>query len=84
MAEISERLVCDDADGLLILDYAGAETKRQLDPTGIAKMKSGIADALHFVDSEWQRFRREQNTKLAARYFLLHNYLLDRKDRFWA
>jgi hypothetical protein len=86
IAGICERLVCTDADGLLILDYAGGETKRQIEstnPTGLPKMKSGIEDALGFVDSEWQRFRHEQNIKLAARYFLLHNYLSDRKERFW-
>lgn len=86
IAGVCQRLVCTDADGLVILDYAGGETTRQMEsanPSGVLKFKSGIKDALGFVDSEWERFRHEENTKLAARYFSLHNYLSDRKERFW-
>ena len=67
-----------DVDGVTILDFAGPATK-EIFPV----LKDAIDPALSFVKAEWQSFRQQGKTELAGRYYLLHNYLLDRKRTVW-
>ena len=68
-----------DSDGVTILDFAGNFLKKH--PSAQSEMV--IATAIKFVESEWERFKKEKNYKLAARYNSLLSYLLDRQKRYW-
>lgn len=78
IAGICREWIVRDVDGIHILDYAGKTAKNAL-----AEIGSYIDPSIAFVESEWQRFRSEHNTKLAGRYFLLRNYLANRKQQVW-
>jgi hypothetical protein len=78
MAKKCREYLISDVDGVAILDFAGSAT-REIFPT----LKEAIHPALAFAKSEWNRFRKEGKTKLARRYYLLHNYLLSRKQSVW-
>lgn len=67
-----------DVDGVPILDYAGAPT-REIFP----ELNNFIDPAIAFVEREWRRFKKERKTKLAGRYYMLLNYLVNRKARVW-
>ena len=70
--------IVTDVDGAHILDYAGAATKKTF-----PQLQSYLEPALKFVFDEWQKFIAAGDTKLAGRYFMLYNYLNNRKEQVW-
>jgi hypothetical protein len=78
MAQKCKNWVSHDADGVPILDYAGAAARN------IFPESSELVDkALAFAEAELDKFKREGNDKLAERYSLLRNYLTTRRDAVW-
>jgi hypothetical protein len=69
-AKMCLKFITTDSDGVPILDYAGPG------PAYFAKGLRGLdIKALDFIKSEWERFVRNGNAKLAQRYFWLYSYL---------
>lgn len=77
-AQKCKNWVSHDADGVPILDYAGAAA-RNISP------ESGelVDKALAFAEAELDKFEREGNDKLAERYSILRNYLATRRAAVW-
>jgi hypothetical protein len=71
-------LIFVDIDGVSALDYAG-EAISDLYPG----WKGTVSRAVTFAQTEWERFRREGNDKLANRYFSVVSYLNDRQEKYW-
>jgi hypothetical protein len=67
-----------DADGVVILDYAGAAARNTFPESGQL-----VDKALAFAETELDKFQREGNAKLSERYSLLHQYLATRRDAVW-
>lgn len=65
------RLVCLDDDGLPIVDYLGQGFREFASDLGYDSL---ISQARDFVLSQHERFRKEQNHKLALRYARLKQY----------
>ena len=42
-----------------------------------------INDACEFAESEYQKFFKQNDSKLAGRYYQLLQYLNDRRTKFW-
>jgi hypothetical protein len=63
-------IIYNDTDGAFILDYAH-KSIQEFHPY----CKMFLEGAFKFAIKEWNRFTEEKNHKLAARYFLLVNYL---------
>ena len=80
IAEKCKLWICRDLDGVNILDYLGKGAKEQPLPD----VGDRIDSALEFADKEWNRFKKEGNSKLAGRYFFLRSYLVNRKQMFWS
>lgn len=77
-AQKCRELLTVDVDGVPILDYAGPATKEMF-----PELRDNLEPAITFVDREWGRFKSERKTKLAARYFMLRNYLMQRRNTVW-
>jgi hypothetical protein len=71
-------LIYVDTDGVSALDYAG-KAIRDLYPD----WKEIISLATNYAQTEWERFRKEGNDKLAKRYFSVVSYLNDRREKYW-
>jgi hypothetical protein len=71
-------LIYIDTDGASALDYAG-KAVRELHPD----WKEVISEAVQYAQVEWERFKKEGDHKLAARYFCLLRYLIDRQKKYW-
>ncbi|HEU4387389.1 MAG TPA: hypothetical protein VFV34_06300, partial [Blastocatellia bacterium] len=69
---------CQDADGVIILDYAGPLAHETFPSEGDL-----VESAVRFATKEWNRFTAEQNHKLAARYFMLSRYITSRWNSVW-
>lgn len=82
IAEKCRKMICVDLDGLQILDYLGGSIKDMFSESS-AGLNEPIKNALHFVNKEYENFRKKQNTRLANRYFMLRYYMLDRINKFW-
>jgi hypothetical protein len=78
MAQRCQDWLCIDFDGVTVLDYAGAAA-RKIFPS----LRGSIETSIKFASDEWNKFQTEGNPKLAGRYFLLRNYLIDRLQRVW-
>jgi hypothetical protein len=71
----------EDFDGRPTLDFLGTAMLNEY--TGLTKIPSSlIQDGFNFVSKECDRFKREQNYKLASRYTMLMNYYLKRMDNW--
>lgn len=75
MAEKCLALIFEDTDGAFALDYAH-QSIRDADPN----CRTLLEGAYKFAIEEWNKFTKERNHKLAARYFLLVNYLDTRRE----
>jgi hypothetical protein len=71
-------LIYVDTDGVSALDYAG-KAIRDLYPD----WKGIISLATNYAQTEWERFKKEGNDKLATRYFCVLSYLNDRQEKYW-
>jgi len=71
-------LIYVDTDGVSALDYAG-KAIRDLYPD----WKGTISQATNYAQSEWERFKNEDNEKFASRYLCVLNYLNDRQKKYW-
>jgi hypothetical protein len=71
-------LIYVDTDGVSALDYAG-KAIRDLYPG----WKGILSRAVDYAQTEWERFRKEGNDKLANRYFSVVSYLNDRREKYW-
>ena len=71
-------LIYVDTDGVTALDYAG-KAIRDLYPD----WKGMISQAVTYAQTEWERFKKEGNEKLASRYFCVLSYLNDRHKKYW-
>jgi hypothetical protein len=81
LASEATKWIIKDIDGIPVLDYAGHWVKEAFPDMPADTMDKALA----FVESEWKRFIQDASSKplhqtLAARYSLLHRYLLSRKD----
>mgnify|MGYP001814548452 CR=1 FL=1 len=63
--------ITEDTDGYPIVHYLGKEMTSDQPKKDLHGLMSG---ALKFIEREHDRFRNEQNSKLAIRYALLRNY----------
>jgi hypothetical protein len=70
------RMIVQDTDGRLMLDFLGTEVRTALSGSPSAEV---IGKGHDFVESEYKRFRASGNEKLASRYFRLLQYYLARK-----
>jgi hypothetical protein len=69
-AKICLKYITIDSDGVPILDYAGSGASY------FAKGLRGLdIKAIEFIKSEWERFVKNGNAKLAQRYCWLYSYL---------
>lgn len=75
-------LIKRDFDGIFILDFLGKEMSSYLE--GSAKKSLGLSYeklidmAFNFVESEYRKYQKICDTKLAEKYFLLRDYFLSR------
>jgi hypothetical protein len=72
-------LVCEDVDGLPLLDYLGEGFRALHSGTVLA---DAVREAYSFVEQEAKRWRAEKNSKLAFRYALLQRYF-DARRAIW-
>lgn len=79
IAKMCKDWICNDLDGIKILDYAGKAAKEQLS----SDLINQIDKAIDFVNHEYKKFKKDENSKLASRYFFLNNYLQNRKQLYW-
>lgn len=70
-----------DIDGHIILDYLGENFSSGLKEALGDKFKAFFDLAFAFVQSEYLRFKELKDTKMSQRYYLLHQYFLDYKNR---
>lgn len=78
-AETCLSLVHTDSDGISILDCAGKAIREKA-----PQLREAVVQALDYVQSEWERFKKENNNKLESRYFSLMTYLADRQKEYWS
>ena len=91
-AEICVKMICHDADGIKILDYLGEGVLQSIkeENTLLKEIETAMIAANDFVEKELNRFkenvRENRNNKLdqklAQRYFLLNNYISNRRKLF--
>jgi hypothetical protein len=76
MADICFSLFARDIDGNVLLDYLGEGFKKHMVPDGFHDDLKVIPKmAYEFVEKEFEKWRKERNTKLSLRYNHLLNYL---------
>jgi hypothetical protein len=78
MAQKCKNWLSHDADGVPILDYAGAAARNTFPESGEL-----VDKALAFAEAELDKFQREGNAKLSERYSLLRQYLTTRRNHVW-
>lgn len=77
------KMVIQDTDGQPVLDYLGEEFQRNIRASERTTEKPSFDEmsshAYNFVETEFQRWRKLKNGKLAIRYHLLRSYFRARK-----
>jgi len=70
------KMIVRDLDGVLILDYLGAEFLKSINenPERAEEFENLFDLALKFIESEYSKRKQAQDKKLALRYYLLLNY----------
>jgi hypothetical protein len=74
-----KRMIIQDTDGWFMLDFLGEEVKKSLGESLPDKLFSLGYD---FILSEYEKFQKTGNDKLAPRYYRLLQYYLERK-KIW-
>lgn len=77
-ANLCTDMITQDTDGRFILDFLGKTAKEIFDDASV-DVKAYIL-ARDFVISEYKRNTKENNHKLASRYFRLMSYIDSRKE----
>jgi hypothetical protein len=78
MANFCREMIIQDTDGRYMLDFLGKRSKEMFDKAGI-----GVEDftlARDFIISEYERYSKENNHKLASRYYRLMSYFNFRQE----
>lgn len=77
MAEKCRRMICQDSDGRFMLDFLGKEIKEM--PGNVIDLEM-INSASEFVQSQYEKYSENNNSKLASRYLRLLQYINSRKS----
>lgn len=75
MAKICKKLIIRDSDGRYMLDFLGVDAKESAGKSIDSKI---VKNAFDFVKSQYERFSKERNEKLASRYYRLLRYFNSR------
>jgi hypothetical protein len=77
LAKYCREMIIQDSDGRYMLDFLGDKMKESSrDVINVELVKS----ALDFVKSQYEKYSKEENEKLASRYFRLLLYFYSRKS----
>ena len=79
MAKFCRRMIIQDTDGRYMLDFLGKIIKESSDG---AIDKNTVTLAFDFVVSQYEKYVKEENEKLASRYYRLLRYFHSRK-KIW-
>ncbi len=77
MARRCKQMIVQDSDGTYMLDFLGSWVKEA--PKEPIK-KEMVIEARDFVESQYEKFSKTENHKLAARYYRLMMYFRRRQD----
>lgn len=77
LAKHCREMIVQDSDGRFMLDFLGSKVK---EPAGDVIEKELISSALEFVTSQYVKYSKENNEKLASRYYRLLRYFHSRKS----
>lgn len=80
LANFCREMILQDTDGRYMLDFLGKEAKEISDGAGIGV--KNYTSARDFIISEYERCRKENNHKLASRYYRLMSYF-DFRQELW-
>ena len=76
------RMIAKDSDGVLILDYLGKtfyNTMINNLPEGPKQdVNNNILNAFKFIESAYNKFKADRDSKLEEKYLLLYNYFKER------
>lgn len=75
IAQFCKKMIIRDSDGRYILDFLGAKAKEVAGESIDSKI---VKNALDFVKSQYEQFSKENNEKLASRYYRLLRYFNSR------
>lgn len=76
-AKFCREMIIQDTDGRYMLDFLGNKIKEAAD--GVIDQKL-VASAFNFVISQYNKYFKEENDKLASRYYRLLRYFHSRKS----
>lgn len=80
MASFCSEMILKDTDGRYMLDFLGERAKEIHDGAGIGVKTFNLAR--DFISSEYERYNKENNHKLASRYYRLLSYF-DFRQELW-
>ena len=75
IAQFCKKMIIRDSDGRYMLDFLGAKAKEVAGESIDSKI---VKNALDFVKSQYEQFSKENNEKLASRYYRLLRYFNSR------
>lgn len=78
LARFCREMIITDTDGRFMLDFLGTKVK---EATGGSSQKH-VSPAFKFVNSQYEKYSKEGNEKLASRYYRLLRYFNSRK-KIW-
>lgn len=79
LAKYCKSMIIQDTDGRFMLDFLGEKIKEASE--NVIEQKH-VSSALEFVTSQYVKYSKEKNDKLASRYYRLLRYFHSRK-RIW-
>lgn len=71
IAQFCKKMIIRDSDGRYMLDFLGAKAKEVAGESIDSKI---VKNALDFAKSQYEQFSKENNEKLASRYYRLLRY----------